>query len=35
VVTSAQEALVGQTIDGRYQVLALLARRGYTTMHWR
>jgi beta-lactam-binding protein with PASTA domain/tRNA A-37 threonylcarbamoyl transferase component Bud32 len=33
VVTSAQEALVGQTIDGRYQVLALLARGGMATVY--
>ena len=33
MVTSAQEALVGQTIDGRYQVLALLARGGMATVY--
>lgn len=33
VVTSAQEALVGQTIDERYQVLALLARGGMATVY--
>ncbi len=32
-MTSAQEALVGQTIDGRYQVLALLARGGMATVY--
>ncbi len=33
MVTFAQEALVGQTIDGRYQVLALLARGGMATVY--
>lgn len=33
MVTSAQEALVGQTIDERYQVLALLARGGMATVY--
>jgi beta-lactam-binding protein with PASTA domain len=33
VVTSAHDALVGQTVDGRYQVLAHLARGGMATVY--
>ena len=33
MVTSAQEEIVGQTVDNRYQVLALLARGGMATVY--